>query len=50
MRKKSINRCSSEELREAVESSISEVIKKKINNSSNFFKYKRLVLIMVDEC
>jgi hypothetical protein len=45
-----LNRCSSEELREAVESSISEVIKKKINNSSNFFKYKRLVLIMVDEC
>jgi hypothetical protein len=29
MRKKSINRCSSEELREAVASSIFEVIKKK---------------------
>ena len=35
-----LNRCSSEELREAVESSISEVIKKKTNKSSNFLNLK----------
>ncbi len=35
-----LNRCLSEELREAVESSISEVIKRKTNKSSNFLNLK----------